>query len=122
MSDTEQADGPAELAKWVTKNQLRITRATLVAMSRVEAMSEALTDLDLVGEGTTKDKIDAIITASRAVLAERMGEAFEDEFSDVSDQQRSSLKKASEAIVREGHGKWADLVIEKYRAEHPRAE
>ena len=98
--------------EWVCENQPRITAATIAALRKVDGVSEAMTDPDASGLEARKIKVEAVITASHAVLAEYIGEEFDREFSSVDNGFRIQLKQNSELAAREHLSNFIDLLLE----------
>lgn len=103
-----------ELAKWIQENQTRITKCVLDAMRRVDGVSDALTDPGIADAEARRQKIDGLVTAGRAVLAEYVGEEFDKEFWQSSPELRSALKRNAELAVRESQKVFVDLLVQKY--------
>ncbi|GEM_PF-5262636 len=117
MSSNDEIHGMSELREFVAEHQERITRTRLSAMTRVENVAEALTDLDAVGAEATRQKLEGIIFATPTILPPYMGEAFRTEFSEVADELRDALSRTSTDIVNENPQQWIDLMIQKFEEE-----
>ena len=112
MSKLDQA--MRYLNEWIEENQQGITTAVLAAFSKINDVSEAMTDIDVHGATYVQQKIDGLITAAHAVLPEFIREAFENEFSTVREPIiASALKKATELIARERRSEFIRMLIER---------
>lgn len=110
----EQNEAVQALNEWIAENQSRITDAVLAAFSRIDGVSEAMTDIGVLGAERVRQKIVGLITAAHAVLPEFIGEAFAHEFSEVTDPLAPSLKTATEAIAANRRAEFIDLLIQRH--------
>lgn len=102
------------LNEWIEENQPRITNAVLAAFLKIDGVSEAMTDSDAVGTERVTQKINGLITAAHGVLSEFIGEAFSDEFSEVTGPLQLSLIAITEQIATERRSVFIELLIQRH--------
>jgi hypothetical protein len=102
------------LAQWIAANQARIDAAVLEALRNVDGVSNALMDPDAEGAERTRQKVDGLLNAARAVLPETMGESFERHFAGESAPLRTALKEQAESICRDQLQTYIDALVDQY--------
>jgi len=110
----QQDQAKQYLDEWIEENQLGITSAVLAAFSRIDGVSEAMTDIDAIGTNRVHQKISGLIAAAHSVLPQYIGEEFGREFPDVTTGLAASLKSVAEQIATEQRDEFIDMLIQRH--------
>lgn len=107
----EGMDEGTVFSDWLSANQLRITTAVLSAMARIAGVSDALVDPHVAGEEERKQRVEALITSSHALLADFVAEEFGKAFADARESLRGELRTQAGSIVREDMDTYVEMLL-----------